>query len=162
MDGTLMLQAEQLMCGPLSKLWDICLGCASSLPCTHFLCIEGIIPVDLIIGLLLGLGMGVCSAATFVTCFSCPCCLGCGPCAFPILGGLAPSLGYYVWPCPPGLVWTCLCCFGIGLPLEYCIGCCPGMTYECIGPILGRFEVCLWPYITRFTSCLNRFTCPCL
>jgi hypothetical protein len=44
----------------------------------------------------------------------------------------------------------------------HCLGCCPGITYECIGPIFGSLEARVWPYINSITSCLNRFTCPCL
>ena len=162
MDGALMLQAEQLVRTPCSILWDFCLGACSSLPCIrNILCFEGI-PVDLIIGVLTGLLMGFCSAATFLTCFSCPCCCCTGPCALPILGCLTPSIGYYVWP--PGVVWTCLCCYGTLSPLEYCcVGCCPGMTYDCmIGPILAGCEARIWPCINHIASCFSGFTCPCL
>ena len=163
MDGALMLQAEQLVRTPCSILYNLCLGICSSFPC-HNICFEGV-PVDLIIGALTGLVMGVFSAAGFGTCFSfCPCCWCTAPCAFPILGFLAPSLGYYVWPCPPGVVCTCLCCYGTLSPLEYCcVGCCPGMTYDCmIGPILAGCEARIWPCINRVASCFSGFTCPCL
>jgi hypothetical protein len=161
MDGVLMLQAEQWVRTPCSILYDLYLGGCSSLPCIHNLCIEGI-PFDLIIGLVAGLVMGVFSAAT---CVSCGFCLtGCCPCLIPLWGCLAPSIGYYVWPCPPGMVWTCLCCSGTLLPLEYCcVGCCPGMTYDCmIGPILAGCEARIWPCINRAASCFSGFTCPCL
>jgi hypothetical protein len=142
MDGTLMLQAEQLMCGPLSKLWDICLGLSSSTLCTLCFWIE-IVPLELIIGLVSGLIAGMCPG-------------NCCPCLGTVFYYICPVCGFFP---------TCICCSSLSFVLLRCIPCltcAPGITYECVGPILGKFEVCLWPYITRITSYLNRFTCCCL
>jgi hypothetical protein len=84
--------------------------------------------------------------------FCCPCSIVWIPFSW-----IIDMAGYYI-----GTIPTTICCLTCISPY-HCLGCCPGMTYDCmIGPILAGCEARIWPYINRAASCFSGFTCPCL
>jgi hypothetical protein len=160
---TLALQSEQLVRSCSSSWCDLILGCASSFPCVSFFCIEGVLPASLGLGVVAGLVMGMFSASGFVfeMLCCCPCSWCCIPCSVPTCGALAPLLGFYIWPCPPGLVWCLIGCPCGSMFCEHCIiGVTPGITFQAIGPCLANLEAkCVFPCVDSLTARLSRFSC---